>query len=57
MVAHKDTIVRIIQGDSRDDVQSVAQLVTIFLNAHVQSNPKLRMPSGMKADGWKKSND
>ena len=45
--AHKDTAVRsIIQGDSQDDVQSVALLVTILLNAHVHSSPKPRMPSG-----------
>ena len=36
-VAHKDTIVQsIIQGESRADVQSVAQPATILLNAHVQ---------------------
>ena len=36
-VAHKDTIVEsIIQGDNQADVQSVALLATILLNAHVQ---------------------
>ena len=53
-VAHKDTIVQsIIQGDSRADVQSVAQPGTIFLNAHVQRGLMLRMPSGMRPHGIK----
>ena len=57
MVAHKDIIVQsIIQGDSQDDVQSVALLVTILLDAHVRSSPKPRMPSGMTPPGKKKSN-
>ena len=57
MVAHKDIVVRsIIQGDSQDDVQSVAQLATILHNAHVQSSPKPRMPSGMTPHGKKKRN-
>ena len=51
-VAHKDTIVQsLIQGDSRADVQSVAQPATILLNAHVQLSLKLRMPSEMRPHG------
>ena len=51
-VAHKDIIVQsIIQDDSQADVQSVALLATIHLNAHVQLSLKLRMPSGMRPHG------
>ena len=51
MVAHKDiNVPSIIQGDSQADVQSAAlpaTTVTTPLNAHIQSNPKPRMRSGM----------
>ena len=46
----------IIQGDSQDDVQSVARSVTTLLNVHVHSSPKPRMQSGMTLLGKKRSN-
>ena len=57
-VAHKDTIVQsIIQDDNQVDVQSVALLVNIHLNAHVQSSLKLRMPSWMRLHGSRKKSN
>ena len=47
-VAHKVIIVQsIIQGDSQVDVRSVALQGMLLHSVLVQSNPRLRMPSGM----------
>ena len=52
-----DPVRSIIQGDSQEDARSVALLVTIHLNVHVQSSPEPRMPSGMTPPGNKKKSN